>query len=63
MEKQLKAARAAVAKEAFGTPAFDAAIAKVRAITSKMMADAPKEEFCSIDSGVHRTRLASGKIV
>lgn len=38
-------------------------MAPVRALTAQIDAAKPAEEFCSLDSGVHRTRLLSGRIV
>lgn len=61
--KKLEAARSAVRAAKFGTPEFDAAFEAMRKITQAMVDAAPREEFCSVDSGVHRTRLASGKII
>ena len=60
---ELAAARAKVRACTFGTAEYDAAFEAMRAITQRMIEAAPREEFCSVDSGVHRTRLASGKII
>ena len=63
MTQQLTAARAAVNALTFGTPEWEAAMVKVRALVDQINAAAPREEFCSVDSGVHRTRLRSGRII
>jgi hypothetical protein len=47
----------------FGTPQWEAAMQKVRALVSAQDAANPKETFCSIDSGQHPTRLSDGRIV
>lgn len=60
---QLKAARAKVNRETFGTPAWEAAMQVVRNLVATVDAARPAEEFCSVDSGVHRTRLSNGKII
>ena len=62
MEKQLKAARAKVNALEFGTAEWEAAMEVVRGLVDKIAADAPAEEFCSVDSGIHRTRYADGSI-
>lgn len=59
----LETARNAVRAETFGTPAYDVAFDALRTITQRLVVNAPAEEFCSVDSGVHRTRLASGRKV
>lgn len=52
-----------ICREAYGTPQYEDRFNEVRAITSAL-ADLPStEEFCSVDSGVHRTRLSSGRII
>lgn len=60
---QIKAARMAVNAQAEGTPAFNAACAVVCSLVAQQSADTPIEEFCSLDSGVHRTRLMDGRCV
>jgi hypothetical protein len=59
---QLKAARAIVNSLEFGTDAWEAAMADVRRLVDQSNAAKPVEEFCSIDSGIHRTRLINGRI-
>lgn len=61
-QKELKAARAAVNGLEFGTDAWEVAMEKVRALVAEIAAAAPAEEFCSVDSGIHRTRYADGSI-
>ncbi|MGO8269242.1 hypothetical protein ACC862_24070 [Rhizobium ruizarguesonis] len=67
MSKELAAARLkaneAYAAYGFHSKEYNEAFEAVRAITTEMVDDAPKEEFCSIDSGIHRTRLLSGRLV
>ena len=63
MTNELKNARAAVNAETFGTPAWEAKMQIVRDLVDEAMKAAPAEEFCSVDSGVHRTRLLNGKII
>lgn len=63
LEDQLKSARAKVNTEEFGTIAWENAMEIVRDICAKIDADRAPEEFCSVDSGIHRTRLTSGKII
>jgi hypothetical protein len=46
----------------FGTDAWEAAMADVRRLVDQSNAAKPVEEFCSIDSGIHRTRLINGRI-
>ena len=60
---QIKKARAAVNALQFGTAEWEAAMVVVRALVQKQSDAAPVEEFCSLDSGVHRTRLLSGRII
>jgi hypothetical protein len=62
-EEKLKVARARVNELTFGTAEWEAAMAVVRTLSAELDAAAPAEEFCSVDSGVHRTRLLSGRIV
>ncbi len=50
-------------RAAYGTDAYEARFDDVRAITRKLSDLPSTEEFCSVDSGVHRTRLLSGRIV
>ena len=42
---------------------WDNAMTEVRRLRSLIEAGKPAEEFCSVDSGIHRTRLISGRIV
>ncbi len=63
MEKELKAARKKVNSLIFGTPEWEAAMQIVRDLCAKIDAARPVEEFCSVDSGFHRTRLRNGKII
>jgi hypothetical protein len=60
---ELNAARAEVRRHKFGSAEFDAAFAKAKAISDRIIDAAPREEFCSIDSGHHRTRLLDGRII
>jgi len=62
LQSQLKAARATVKTLQFGTDAWDAAMVVVRQLVEQIEAAKPAEEFCSIDSGIHRTRLSNGRI-
>lgn len=65
MTNELKVARAhcneMYAKFGFKSAEYEAAFEAVRKITSSQTVT--KEEFCSIDSGVHRTRLLDGRII
>jgi hypothetical protein len=63
LQSDLKAARATVKSLQFGTEAWESAMAVVRQLVETIDAAKPAEEFCSIDSGIHRTRLLSGRIV
>jgi hypothetical protein len=59
----LEQARKTVRGFKFGTPEYDAAFEVMRGF-SLALADLPStEEFCSVDSGVHRTRLSNGRII
>lgn len=60
---QIKTARAKVNALEFGTPEWEAAMQTVRELTAAFDAAQPKEEFCSLDSGIHRTRLLSGRVI
>jgi hypothetical protein len=60
---EIKAARAEVNKHEFGTNAWDLAMQEVRALTQRQMEEAEPEEYCSVDSGFHRTRTLDGRIV
>jgi hypothetical protein len=62
LQSQLKAARATVKTLQFGTEAWDAAMVVVRQLVEQIEAAKPAEEFCSIDSGIHRTRLMNGRL-
>ncbi len=63
LQEQLTAARLAVNAETFGTSKFDAAFEVCKELARQVDAAKPSEEFCSVDSGMHRTRQLSGKIV
>ena len=62
LQSQIKAARADVNALEFGTDAWEAAMAVVRELVDQISAANPADEFCSVDSGIHRTRLTSGRI-
>lgn len=62
IDQQIAAARNEVRKHQFGTAAYDAAFDAMRAITVALASNRT-EEFCSIDSGIHRTRLMNGKVI
>lgn len=61
--KKLAAARQRVNELTFGTPEWEAAMVVVRDLCAQIDAARPREEFCSVDSGVHRTRLPNGRVV
>jgi hypothetical protein len=63
LQAQLKAARAAVNTLEFGTDAWETAMAAVRHLIEQINTAKPVEEFCSIDSGIHRTCLLNGRII
>jgi hypothetical protein len=63
LQSQIKAARADVNALEFGTDAWEAAMAVVRGLVDQISAAKPAEEFCSIDSGIHRTRMLSGRVI
>jgi hypothetical protein len=63
MKNELKNARAKVNGLKFGTPEWEAAMEVVRGIVAKIEAAKPREEFFSVDSGWHRTRLLDGRVV
>jgi len=52
MAKNLKAARAAVNAETFGTPAWEAAMQVVRNLTQSINDAAPKFEYTSVDGDI-----------
>lgn len=62
IDQQIAAARNEVRKHQFGTAAYDAAFDAMRAITVALASNRT-EEFCSVDSGIHRTRIMNGKVV
>jgi hypothetical protein len=62
IQAQLKTARATVNALEFGTDAWETAMAAVRGLVDQISAANDSEEFCSIDSGIHRTRTLSGRI-
>ena len=63
LNKKIRAARDNVRNYTFGTDEWEAAMEVVRGLCRELDAITPKEEFCSVDSGEHRTRLLSGKII
>jgi hypothetical protein len=63
LAKQIEAARKVVNKFKFGTQEWESAMQIVRDLVAKHDAQQPAEEFCSIDSGVHPTRLLNGRII
>ena len=63
MSRTLKAARAKVNTFRFGTPEWEAAMAEVRRLVEISNAARPAETFCSVDSGVHPTRLLDGRLI
>lgn len=63
LDKQMKIARKEVNSLEFGTVQWEAAMEVVRKLVAKQMEVLPAEEFCSVDSGFHRTRLVSGVII
>lgn len=63
MTNALKIARAAVNAETFGTPAWEAKMQVVRDLVDAANAARPVEEFTSVDSGFHRTRLLDGRVI
>ena len=63
MDKKLKAAREKVNSLQFGTQEWEDAMAIVRSLVEQIDSAKPKEEFCSIDSGIHRTRLLDGRVI
>jgi hypothetical protein len=63
LSDKLAIARGAVRRETFGTLAYHAAFERMREITQAMTDIPTDEEFCSVDSGEHRTRLRDGRIV
>lgn len=63
MSNALTAARNKVNALTFGTPEWESAMQDVRTLSSEVDASKPQEEFCSIDSGIHRTRLLSGRVI
>jgi hypothetical protein len=60
---QIAAARKTVNSLTFGTPEWEAAMQIVRNLVNAEMEAAPKERFCSVDSGWHATRLSDGRII
>ena len=63
LQSQLKAARAAVNALEFGTDAWEAAMVVVRRLVEQHDAYLADEEFFSLDSGIHRTRLLNGRVI
>ena len=67
LESQIKAAESvvnAIDYSADGWEAkWDKAMVAVRQLRDQISAAKPVEEFCSIDSGIHRTRLLNGRVI
>jgi hypothetical protein len=63
LQSQLQAARVTVNNLDFGTDAWETAMAIVRQLAEQISAAKPAEEFCSIDSGIHRTQLLNGRVI
>lgn len=63
LTKQLTEARREVNRHAFGTDAWETGMVEVRRLVAAIDAQRAPEEFCSVDSGVHRTRLRDGRVV
>lgn len=63
LQAQLKTARAQVNMNDFGSDAWEANMAVVRDLVAHIDAAKPAIEFCSVDSGIHRTRLLDGRII
>jgi hypothetical protein len=63
LQSQLQAARATVNNLDFGTDAWETAMAIVCQLVEQISAAKPAEEFCSIDSGIHRTQLLNGQVI
>lgn len=63
LQAQLKAARAKVNMSEFGSDAWEANMSVVRDLAARIDAAKPAIEFCSVDSGIHRTRLLDGRII
>lgn len=63
LSKQINAARKVVNGLEFGTQEWEAAMQVVRDLVAKHDAQQPAEEFCSIDSGIHPTRLLNGRVI
>ncbi len=67
LESQIKAAESvvnAIDYSADGWEAkWDKAMVAVRQLRDQISAAKPVEEFCSVDSGIHRTRLLNGRVI
>jgi hypothetical protein len=67
LQSQLKAAEAVVNAIDYNANSWEAewekAMASVRQLRDQISAAKPVEEFCSIDSGIHRTRLLNGRVI
>jgi hypothetical protein len=63
LKAQLKSARAAVNSLEFGSSEWDQAMATVRQLVDRINEARPAEVFCSVDSGVHPTRLQNGRLI
>ena len=61
----LKTARAKVNAETFGTEAWELAMKNVRVLCVKLDSETGLSAlpFCSVDSGIHPTRLSDGRII
>lgn len=63
IERQIKQARKVVNSLEFGTDAWEVAMQKVRELVEKQAEQKVESEFFSVDSGFHRTKLLSGRII
>lgn len=61
MDKQIQAARAAVNAETFGTPAWEAAMQKVRALVAEQTEQQPTPSLNVILAPISRTRYRAIK--
>ena len=63
IERQIKQARNVVNALEFGAYAWEAAMQKVRVLVEKQAEQKVDAEFFSVDSGFHRTKLLSGRVI
>lgn len=63
LDQQIRDARAEVNRHVFGTSEWEGAMQVVRALVQRQNDARAPEEFCSVDSGIHRTRLSSGRVI